>query len=285
MVISRLCAKAVKLQKPAVMAEEIKYSLEQIQNYWAEQAGKHGQSASASWSDHRVIELEIREILKYINDHDVVIDIGCANGYTAIQLASQKEIEIRGVDYIPEMIEQAQLRLARIKNRLAGAASFKCGNIVNLDESSDTYDKVIIIRVLINLHNWDNQLKGLHEAIRVLKPGGLLLLSEATLQGWQNINKLRNEWALPDIPVPAFNCYIDRDKLVGAVSKQLKLIEIANFASTYYVGTRLLKPLLAQALGKNIDIADPDVEWNRLFAQLPAYGNYGIQELFVFRKI
>lgn len=267
------------------MTKEIKYSLEQIQRYWTEQAGKYGQSVSASWSDHCVIEMEIREILKYITNHDAVIDIGCANGYTTIQLASQKEIEIRGVDYIPEMIEQANLRLSEIKSNLLGTVSFKCGNIVDLDESSNTYDKVIVIRVLINLHSWNYQLKGLQETIRVLKPGGLLLLSEATLQGWRNINKLRNEWALSDIPIPSFNCYIDRDNIVDAVSNQLKLIEIVNFASTYYVGTRLLKPLLAQALGNNIDVADPNMEWNRWFSQLPAWGNYGIQELFVFRKI
>jgi 2-polyprenyl-3-methyl-5-hydroxy-6-metoxy-1,4-benzoquinol methylase len=266
------------------MAENIKYSLEQIQKYWTQQAGKHGQSASASWSDHCLIEMEILEILKYIKNHESVIDIGCANGYTTIQLASQKEIEIRGVDYIAEMIKHANLRLSEIKGNLLGTVSFKCDNILQLDESSGTYDKVIVKRVLINLHNWNDQLKGLQESIRVLKPGGLLLLSEATLQGWRNINKLRNEWGLSEIPMPPFNRYIDRDSLVDAVLNQLELIEIVNFGSTYYVGTRLLKPLLVQALGKDINVADPNMEWNRWFSQLPAWGNYGIQELFVFKK-
>lgn len=29
----------------------------------------------------------------------------------------------------------------------------------------------------------------------------------------------------------------------------------------------------------------PNMEWNRWFAQLPSWGDYGTQKLFVFRKI
>jgi hypothetical protein len=61
-------------------------------------------------------------------------------------------------------------------------------------------------------------------------------------------------------------------------------MDIVNFASTYYVGTRVLKPLLNQALGSVVDVANPNMEWNRWFSQLPASGDYGTQKLFVFRK-
>ena len=119
----------------------------------------------------------------------------------------------------------------------------------------------------------------------VLKSGGLLLLSEATLQGWQQLNRFRQEWALPEIPMPPFNQYLDQEQVVEALSSDLQLIEITNFSSTYYVGTRVLKPLLIQALGVKIDVAEPNMEWNRWFAQLPPWGDYGTQKLFVFRKL
>jgi len=61
-------------------------------------------------------------------------------------------------------------------------------------------------------------------------------------------------------------------------------MEMVNFSSTYYIGTRVLKPLLIKALSADIDVADPDMEWNRWFAQLPAWGDYGTQELFIFKK-
>lgn len=62
-------------------------------------------------------------------------------------------------------------------------------------------------------------------------------------------------------------------------------MEVSNFSSTYYVATRVIKPLLIQALGTQIDVADANMEWNRWFSQLPSWGNYGTQKLFVFRKV
>src|SRR5207245_1637314 len=114
--------------------------------------------------------------------------------------------------------------------------------------------------------------------VRVLKPGGLLLLSEATVQGWKSLNLMRHEFGLPPIPVPAFNEYLDEEAVVAAVEPELELEAITDFASTYYVGTRVLKPLIALMLeerGVRLDVADPNSQWNRWCAQLPAFGDYG----------
>ncbi|MCB0200191.1 MAG: class I SAM-dependent methyltransferase [Anaerolineae bacterium] len=261
-----------------------KFGLEQIRGFWTQQALKHGTSPVASWSDKPIIEMEIREVLKHLADGDRILDIGCANGYSTIQLASQKRVNIRGLDYVPEMIEQARVHLSEVAHKLLGEVEFAIGDITALHEPAGIYDQVVVIRVIINLGDWHHQLKGLRECIRVLKPGGLLLLSEATVQGWNRMNSFRHEWGLPDVPMPPFNQYLDEEQVVEAVSSDLQLIEINNFSSTYYVGTRVLKPLLIQALGAQIDVADPDMEWNRWFSQLPALGDYGTQKLFVFRK-
>src|SRR4029453_8078951 len=146
-----------------------KFTLEQIRNYWTSQAVEHGQSSAASWSDQMVIDLEIREILQHLADGDRVLDVGCANGYSTVQFASQKQVEIHGVDYIPEMIEQARARLLDLAY-LRGKVKFDVGDITSLTEPAASYDKVIVIRVLINLADWSSQLKGLQECARVLKP-------------------------------------------------------------------------------------------------------------------
>ena len=172
-----------------------------------------------------------------------------------------------------------------MQDKLVGSVEFDVGDITQLKEPSNSYDKVIVVRVLINLGTWERQFRGLRECIRVLKPGGLLLLSEATLQGWRRLNALRGEWGMEDIPMPAFNQYLDQDKVIAAVSGEAELLELSNFASTYYVGTRLLKPLLAQATHAPVSVADPNAEWNRWFSQLPPAGDYGTQKLFVFRKL
>jgi cyclopropane fatty-acyl-phospholipid synthase-like methyltransferase len=261
------------------------YTLDEIRAFWTKQAQEHGQSPAASWSDISAIQLEIREILKWLNDGEHILDVGCANGYSTIQFASQKNIHIRGLDYIPQMVDEAKARLAELGDKLQGQTEFDVGDINALNEPSNNYDKVIVIRVIINLGNWENQLRAFKECARVVKPGGLLLLSEATLQGWEKLNAFRREWGLTNIPMPPFNNYLDQDQVVQSAAPELELVEIVNFSSTYFVGTRILKPLLARAADVGINIADPNMEWNRWFSQLPAAGDYGTQKLFVFRKV
>src|SRR6266568_1822885 len=261
-----------------------KLTLEEIKDFWIRQAAEYGQSPSVSWSDYRVIEMEISELVRRLDDGDKVLDVGCANGFSTIQLASQKAIEIRGLDYLPEMIEQARASMRSLPSSMPGKIDFDVGNIMAIPEPSGVYDKVVVIRVVINLGEWSNQLTALRECARVLKPGGVLLLSEATIQGWSKMNDLRREWGLPDIPMPGFNSYLDEQKVIDFMAAELELVELANFASTYFVGTRLLKPLLTRALGGNMDPANPNAEWNRWFSTLPAWGDYGTQKLFVFRK-
>jgi ubiquinone/menaquinone biosynthesis C-methylase UbiE len=260
-----------------------KLTVDQIREFWTTQALDHRESPSASWSDRMVIELEIREMSKRLTTGDRVLDVGCANGYSTVRYARDKAITIRGVDYIPEMIAHAKARLES-EPRLASTIEFAVGNILQLDEPSATYDKVIATRVIINLAAWDAQIRGMEECARVLKPGGILLLSEATVQGWTKLNEFRGEWGLPPIPMPSFNTYIDQPRLVSAVSRSLELLETVDFASTYYVGTRVLKPLLAQVAGTSARIADPEMHWNRWVAALPAAGDYGTQKLLIFRR-
>ena len=261
-----------------------RYSQEQIHQFWTQQALAHGQSPSASWSDRMVIELEIREIMPYLADGDRVLDIGCANGYSTVQFAAQKRLWINGLDYVPEMVEQARLRATEMAAVLAGHVEFHVANVLSLGEPAESYDKVVAIRVIINLGDWERQRQALLECARVVRPGGLLLLSEATLQGWERLNSFRREWGMMDIPMPLFNRYLDQDAVVETLSPSLELVRISDFASSYYVGTRVLKPLLIQALGVKLDVADPEAEWNRWCAQLPPWGDYGTQKLFVFRK-
>ncbi len=94
----------------------------------------------------------------------------------------------------------------------------------------------------------------------------------------------RKEWELEEIPMPVFNRYLNEKELLRQASAHFNLVEGLDFSSTYFVGTRVLKPLLNRLLKKGMDPANPLVHWNRWFSHLPAWGDYGTQKLFVFEK-
>ena len=213
-----------------------------------------------------------------------VIDIGCANGFSTVNYARQFKIDIKGIDYIPEMVAAAKLRLSSHTAPLRGRAAFDTGDICSLREPDAHYDAVVVTRVIINIPERERQIAAIREAARVVRPGGVLLLSEATKEGLDQLNRLRSEWKLPPIPEPAFNNYVDEPLVRDAAADLLDVERISNFSSTYFVGTRVLKPLLAEVLNREIDVAKPEMEWNRFFSLLPAAGDYGTQKLFVFRR-
>jgi ubiquinone/menaquinone biosynthesis C-methylase UbiE len=260
------------------------WTAERIRDFWAAQARQHGTGAAASWSDVRVMEMEVREIVGHLADGDRVLDVGCANGYSTLQFAQQRAIDVTGVDYIEGMIAGARRNLESLRPSLRGPARFEVGNALGLDFPDDGFDKVIVIRVIINLGPWEEQARGIRECARVLRPGGTLLLSEATVQGWTRLNALRGEWGLEPIPMPSFNNYLDEGRVREALAGSCDLLAVRDFASTYYVGTRVLKPLLAKVAGRPEQVADPLCELNRWLSLLPAAGDYGTQKLFVFRK-
>jgi SAM-dependent methyltransferase len=257
---------------------------DEIRAYWTDQARIHGAAPAASWSDIWAIDLEIRELSKWIDDGDRVLDVGCGNGYSAAQLAARRRIHLRGLDYVPALIDHARARAAGLEGRLAGTLNFAVGDITALTEPEDTYDVVLTTRVLINLGSWASQTAVAISCGRRVRPGGLLLLSEATLQGWKALNGFRAEWGLPPIPIPSFNTYLDQEKVIEALSPEFDLVTLVDFASTYYVGTRVFKPLLGSGLGHEAIVPVPDTHWNRWWSQLPAAGDYGVQKLFVFSR-
>lgn len=261
-----------------------KFSQDEIFNFWQQQAKIFGLSYQSSWSDFWAIYMEIKTILMFIKDNERILDVGCGCGFTDIEIAKQKNVKILGIDYVPEMIKAAKERLAHCNTKLKKRIDFKIGNILDLNEYKGDWDKLIAIRVLINLGTWENQKKALEECASILKRGALFLLSEATLQGYKNLNRMRTEFGLEELTMPPFNLYLDENKVVKEASKYFKLIDILNFSSTYYIGTRVIKPILSKCMNKDEMIANPLTEWNRFFSFIPSLGDYGIQKLFIFEK-
>lgn len=257
--------------------------LKAIKAFWEAKAKEYGASHKSSWGDHFCMQLEINTLSTYIAEGARVLDIGCGNGLSTIEFALRKKVSIKGIDYSEEMIRTAEkLRDESGGVDLKGTVSFAVGDILNLQEEKHSFTAALTRRVIINLGSVDNQISASRNIHRILEPGGCFLMSEATVEGLQKINTLRREFGLDELKQPWHNLYINGENFAKSVADIFELVDIVDFSSTYYIGSRVFQPFLKGMLSQSTDYSS---EINRLFAQLPSYGDYGIQKLFVFKKI
>jgi arsenite methyltransferase len=152
--------------------------------------------------------------LASLKDGDVVLDLGSGAGFDTFLAAAKvgPTGRVIGVDITPEMIEKAKA------NAVKGGfqnVEFRLGEIENLPVSDNEVD-VIISNCVINLS--PDKRKVFEEALRVLKPGGRLMVSDLVL--------LKE---LPDVVRQSVEAYVGC--IAGAVMKgeYLAAIDAAGF--------------------------------------------------------
>jgi ubiquinone/menaquinone biosynthesis C-methylase UbiE len=249
-----------------------------IWQHWEQRGRRYGLSPSASWVDETMLHREGEILSRYIKTDDMVLDAGCANGYTTIQLARKKRIRITGVDYAVSMIEHAQINLNRA-GHTKGSAFFKVSNFLDLDFPDNTFDKVITKRCMINLGSQENHKQALLEAYRVLKPGGLFLVSEVSVQTAEKLNNLRLRFGLESMTPLWHNCYIDEEDLLNFAQSYFEVKKVLRFSSTYYVMTWVLYPYFVRSGQRNYRSF-----LHKLSAILPQFGDWGLQKLYILKK-
>jgi len=252
-----------------------------IKETWEKNAAQFKTSHWASWGDIYAIQLEIDNNAQFIKDGDKVLDVGCANGYSAFEQFKKHKIEIHGIDYSEKMIEHALDE--KNKNYAKDPIIFGVGDIRKIDYPSETFDVVYTTRVLINLSNWEEQVEGIKECIRVAKKGGTIVFSEAFWEPLVLLNALRTLKNLPSLIEHDFNRYIKKSKLEKYFSENKIAFENLDFTSVYYLGSRFLRELVTQPElypGYSNPI-------NELFFQIEqkfSGGGFGIQQAYVVKK-
>ena len=102
----------------------------------------------------------------------LALDLCCGTGDVAFALANAGA-QVAGCDFSEPMLEVARRRLTNHKNRREETLTFMRADALNLPLASDTFDVVTIAYGLRNLADFRG---GLIEMLRVLKPGGKLLI-------------------------------------------------------------------------------------------------------------
>lgn len=125
-------------------------------------------------------EIERKLIIDLIGDLSgrIILDAGCGDGELAVELC-KRGAKVTGIDVSARMIESARERA----RRHGANVTFMVAPAQDLPFAPDAFDAVVAITVLCFV---EDAAPVLRETVRVLRPGGRLVIGE--LGGW-------NTWA------------------------------------------------------------------------------------------
>jgi SAM-dependent methyltransferase len=102
-----------------------------------------------------------------VRGRGIVCDLGCGPGQVARYL-QEREVAVCGVDLSPGMVERAR--------QLNPEIEFSQGDMRSLDVPDESWDGIAAFYAIVNLPPGE-LIQALREMWRVLRPGGLLLMS------------------------------------------------------------------------------------------------------------
>ena len=105
---------------------------------------------------------------KYLIPGEKILDLGCGNG-RYFECLKEKKTEYFGVDNSEGLIKIAKSRYPQ--------ADFQTSDALNLPFPADFFDKLVGIAVFHHIPSEEFRIRFLKEAKRVLKPGGILILT------------------------------------------------------------------------------------------------------------
>ena len=241
--------------------------------------GRAGLGQWAGTQDIIAKQLEIEAIAEHLKDGMRVLEVGCGNGVTAIELGRRFDVRLTAFDFAEEMVAGAKRLITG--EQLRGAVTFDVGSVEELSNFSQRFDLIYTERVLINLPDWPAQHKAISSIGTLLVDGGLYVMCENSQDGLDKINVLREQVALPKIVPPWHNRYFRDAELEQVSFPGLTLESIKYYSSTYYLLSRVVNAWLAAQEGKEPDY---DAPVNQLALKMASVGDLGQGRIWLWRK-
>lgn len=243
---------------------------------------------AAGSGDINLKRLEINAICDNIGNPTTVLDAGCGNGVTLLELASRFESSsLYGFDYSQGMIN-AGLELTRSKNlheriKLCRASLLDQfpSALSSLDIPSRGFDAIYTERSIINLDNFEQQCEAIHSLWNMVSAGGRLILCESFHDGLNDINKYRTAVGLNKIDPPWHNRYLSLSELDSLFADLSVEYVVNEFSGSYYFVSRVVHAYQAHLQG-----VEPayDAEINQQSLALPPLSCFGQSKIIVCKK-
>lgn len=248
---------------------------EENKKMWNERANKFV-GHQLSWWDINMKRIEINTISNLLYPNDYVLDVGCSNGVATFELQNKTGAKFLGMDYSEKAIQQAK----KFEN---DNLSFIYKNILEYEETN-LFDKVISMRCIINLMDYNDQIMALRKIYLSLKPSGIYIMCEAFSNALNNLNEARKLFGLDPLPMPKYNNYLDENKIIDMTKDMFVIEKVIRHSSMYYIGTRIF-----QYMCTNDEPKDYDSELHRFFAkygfETNNSGDFGPNKVYVLKKI
>lgn len=123
-----------------------------------------------------------------------LLDVGCGGGQILIELARERpDIRATGLDLSSDQVRRARRRAVGLGERVR----FVEGSAIELPFDNGAFDGVMSVG---SIKHWPDPAKGLAECVRVLKPGGFLMIVEADRScRLEDARSFVNSWRLPGL--------------------------------------------------------------------------------------
>ena len=146
---------------------------EQSRQHFNKQAKEYDENTSSYFSGPAKISCEDIRVYLENNTYEKLLDIGCGTGWLINSLAKQRSAQYFGLDISENMLQRA-------KDKNIPNATFVIGSSDDLPYEDEMFDIVTCVQ---SFHHYPDSKKAMQEAYRVLKKGGLYILSDTGIGG------------------------------------------------------------------------------------------------------
>lgn len=243
---------------------------------------------AAGSGDTNLKELEISALRKNIGEPSTILDAGCGNGITLLNLASTIiDCNFFGFDYSQGMVDAANQQIKNngifnnIKICQASLLDDFPDSLQNLGVPKMGFDCIYTERSIINLDSFDQQAKAVQSLWNMVASGGRLILCEAFLEGLEEINNFRSSLGLEEIIPPWHNRYLSLSELEKLAPTQSSKPRVVEFSGSYYFVSRIIHARDAFLDGRQPSY---DASINKQSLDLPPIPLCGQSKIVIFEK-